>query len=169
MTDHILTDAEGADFVRTETDNPAMLQLLDLVDAQVFAATGREWALDTIIHPLAKSAAGIILTAWYDDPALVGQTPPRAVGVLTQLEAEALKYRRYVFFGCYGGGRIALPNAIMGDVVQKLIGVYGVSGDQSANFESVVSIDGAFLQTSTQNFTLCKFAVILKNPAEDVT
>ena len=166
---NILTAEEAADWVRTDVDDNAMLQLLDPVDAYIKAATGRDWAADAAINAMAKTAAGILLTAWYDDPAQIGSSPSRASAVLTQLEAEALKYRKYQFYGLSGTGGILVPGAQVGDSVVKLVGVYGVSGDQSAKFESTVSVADAIQQTNGSDLSDYLFVAVLKSPKDDVT
>lgn len=166
---NILTDVEAADWVRTDADDTAMLQLLDSVDAYIKNATGRDWAADAEINPMAKTAAGIILTAWYDDPAQIGSSVSRASAALLQLEAEALKYRKYQFFGASSAGSVYLPGAKVGDVVQKLVGVYGVSGDQSSVFESTISVDDAIQQSSSADLSDNIYVVVIKSPGDDIT
>lgn len=166
---NILTDTEAADYVRTDATDTAMLQLLDQVDAYIKRATGRDWAADTVIHPLAKTAASILLIAWYDDPTQMGMGPQNVGGALMQLEAEAMKYRKYTFFGLNGTGSIALSGAFEGDDVVKLVGVHGVSGDQSASFESEISDDGYIDQTSGSDLSANQYVAILKSPSDDIT
>lgn len=165
---NILTDDEAADWVRTDATDTAMLNLLNPVDAYIKQATGRDWGADAVIHPIAKAAAGILLTAWYDDPGQIGASPSRAAGVLLALEAEGLKYRKYTFYGANGAGSISLPGARVGDVVQSLVGVYGVSSDQSSKFESTVSVADALQQTDGSDLSENIYVAVLKNPADDV-
>ena len=166
---NILTPSEAADYVRTEQSDTVMLMLLDQVDAYIKSATGRDWAADTVKNPLARMCAGIILVAWYDDPSQMGMGPQNATNALVQLEVAALKYRKYSFFGNSSAGPISIPGAMEGDDVIKLVGVQGVSGDQTANFESVISDDGYIDQTSTSDLSDNIYVVILKSPADDVT
>jgi hypothetical protein len=166
---NILTDEEAADYVRTDATDTAMLQLLEPVDAYIKSATGRDWAADSTIHPLAKSAAGMILTAWYDDPTQTGMGPQNASNALMQLEAEALKYRKYVFDGLSGAGSIPLTGAKEGDDVIKLVGVYGASGSQTDKFESEISADGTIDQIYGGDLSANKYVVILKSPEDDIT
>jgi hypothetical protein len=165
---NILTAAEAANFLRTDATDAALLMLLPLVDDYVERATGRDWTADSPILDLAKAAAGIIITSWYDDPAQVGGTPARANGVLAQLEAEALKYRKHTVYGLDGTGGIYIADARVGDEVVSVTGIYGVSGDQSANFESAVSVDYALQQSSSADLSDNLYVVILKHPAEDI-
>jgi len=165
---NILTPAEAANFVRTETTDQIMLMLLPMVDEHVQQATGRDWTADATIHPTAKAAAGMTLTYWYDNPSAIGSSPEGSSSVFLQLEAEALKYRKYQFTGASGAGSIALPGALEGDDVIKLVGVYGVSGDQSANFETEISVIGQIQQTGgdlSENL----YVVVLKSPGDDVS
>jgi hypothetical protein len=64
---NILTTAEAATVLRGETDDPDMLDLLPIVDAFIKNHTGRDWTLDTTIHPMAKAAARLILVEWHED------------------------------------------------------------------------------------------------------
>jgi hypothetical protein len=164
-----LTPTEGANFVHTESTDAVMLQLLPLVDQYLLNACGHDWASDATIHPTAKIAAGMLLAHWYDNPAQLGVAPETVMGALVQLEAEALKYRKYDFAGRSGAGAIALPGARVGDAVITLTGVYGVAGDQGAAFESVVSVADQIQQTSTSNLSDYRYVVVVKNPADDVS
>jgi hypothetical protein len=169
MTTYILTPTEGANFVRTENTDAVMLQLLPLVDAYLSNATGHDWASDAVINDTAKIAAGMLLVYWYDNPGAVGVSPETVTGALVQLEAEALKYRKYEFAGRNGAGVIALPGARVGDVVITLTGVYGVDGDQSAAFEDIVSVADQLQQTSASDLSDHRYVVVVKNPADDVS
>lgn len=166
----ILTAAEAAYFVRTYSTDPILLQFMPLVDKHIERATGRDWTQDETINDLAKAAAGAILTAWYDNPQSVGQSPDGALGVLTQLEAEAAKYRKYTFRGLTSSGVVPIPEAMVGDVVIKLVGYYGVSGDQKSHFEPVVSYfyGGGLKQTDNSDLSGNWYVVILKSPVEDI-
>ena len=170
---NILTAAEGALFLRTDATDVIMLQLLPLVDEFIQRATGRDWTQDATINNTAKSAAMILLLHWYDNPAQAQRgsetlLPYGLTNVLSQLEAEALKYRKYQFEGIDGAGDISLPGALQGDDLISLTGVYGLSGDQSAKFESEISDTGYIAQTSGSDLTDNLFVVILKSPAADV-
>jgi len=167
---NILTAAEGANFVRTDTSDAVMLMLLPQIDDFIKRATGRDWTADTTINPVAKVAAGILLVQWYDNPAQAGPDAPQ-FGInqtLSQLEAEALKYRKYQFYGLSGVGGISLHGAEVGDDVISLVGVYGVSGDQKLKFESRISVCGALQQTNSSNLSANIYVAFLKSPGEDV-
>lgn len=164
----ILTAAEAAYFVRTYSTDPILLQLMPLVDKHIERATGRDWTQDVTKNDLAKAAAGSILIAWYDNPASVGQSPDGALGALTQLEAEAAKYRKYVFRGLTSSGYVSIPEANIGDQVIKLQGYYGVTGDQSSHFEGTVSWYSSLKQTDSSDLSGNRYVVILKSPAEDI-
>jgi hypothetical protein len=165
---NILTAAEAAYFVRTYSTDPILLQLMPLVDKHIERATGRDWTADATKSDLAKAAAGAILTAWYDNPQMVGQSPDGALGALTQLEAEAAKYRKYTFRGLSGAGSISLPEARIGDAVIKLQGYSGVSGDQSSHFASTVTVNYSLSQTDSADLSNNYYVVILKSAAEDI-
>jgi hypothetical protein len=167
----ILTVPEAALFVRSDETDPILNMLLPQTDAFIQRATGRDWAADAQVNEVAKAAAGMLLVLWYDNPAQAGADgimPFGLTNVLTMLEAEALKYRKSEFTGISVSGYIALYGACVGDTVQKLTGTYLVSGDQSANFESVISINGMLRQLGGSLYPN-RYVVILKSPAEDVT
>lgn len=166
---NILTADEGANFVRTENTDAVMLQLLPFVDAYINNATGHDWTSDATINDTAKLAAGMLLVHWYDNPGAVGVSIETVSSALVQLEAEALIYRKYEFAGRSDAGAIALPRARVGDVVITLNGVYGVSGDQSAAFESVVSVADYIQQISASNLSDYRYVVVVKNPADEVS
>ena len=92
---NLLTPAEAANTLRTDVDDPAMLDLLAGVDEYIRHATGKDWTADEPIHPTAKSAARMLLVLWYDNPS--GFMPGGAVelpaglnALLSQLEAKAM-------------------------------------------------------------------------------
>lgn len=167
---NLLTSDEAANFLRCPSDDPVMIQLLPLVDKFVQNATGRDWTQDLEIDGVARAAAMMLIVLWYDNPGQM-QTGSETVlpfgltNALAQLEAEALKYRKYQFEGLSGAGDIYLPGALMGDDVISLVGVYGVTGDQSSSFESEISDAGYIAQTSGSDLTDKLFVVILKSPA----
>lgn len=165
----ILTDVQAANFLRTQTTDAVMLQLMSLVDEYLLNATGHDWASDATKDKTAITAAGMLLTHWYDNPSLIGQAPAALSANLVQLEAKALTYRKYEFSGASGAGAVALPGARKGDVVQKLVGVYGVSGSQTSKFESVVSVDGQLQQTEAADLSGNRYVVVVKNPADEVS
>lgn len=164
---NILTAAEAAQVLRCETTDALMLALLPSVDAYIKQATGHDWAADSTIHDSAKSAARILITLWHENPAMTGSSSSNlSAGLsacLAQLEALALRYM--IFEGLPGAGYISLPNAHEGDTVTALIGVVGVSGDQSAKFESVISLDGYIEQTSSDDLEDKFYRVLLTPPA----
>lgn len=166
---NILTAAEAANFLRTTTDDAVMLQFLPLVDTYLQQATGHDWTVDSDKHNTAKIAAGMLLTYWYDNPHAVGEAPVSLAAALVQLEAEALKYRKYEFGGLNGAGAVSIPGLRKGDGVITLTGVYGVSGDQSANFEATVSEDDQIEQTSASDLSDNLYVVVVKHPADDVS
>jgi len=169
---NILTAAEGANFVRTDTADAIMLMLLPMVDKFIQRATGRDWAADSPVNDVAKAAAGMLLVSWYDDPTqagVEGVMPYGLTNVLSQLEAEALKYRTSQFYGLNGAGAVAISGARIGDDVIKLIGVYGASGSQVASFESKITVAGQLQQSSASNLSANLYVVVLKSPADDVS
>ncbi len=165
---NILTAAEAANFVRTTSDDAVLVQLLPLVDQYLLNASGHDWAVDATIHPTAKIAAGMVLVYWYDNPGALGQSPEALTGQLVQLEAEALKYCKFTFEGLNGAGSIYLPGAREGAAVITLTGVYGLTGDQSAKFESAISEENQIVQTSSSTLDEKQVVVVVKHPADDV-
>ena len=92
---NILTATEAATALRCEATDQAMLDLLPQVDAYINNATGRDWTLDHLIRPEAKSAARILLVRAHEDPGMMSQ-PADAISwglqaCLVQLEAIALE------------------------------------------------------------------------------
>lgn len=166
---NILTAAQAANFLRSTADDAVMLQFLPLIDSYLENATGHDWTGDDPIHPTAIIAAGMLLTFWYDNPGLVGVAPETVMSQLVQLEVEAIKHRKYQFAGLAGAGSIKLTGALKGDQVIKLLGMYGVSGDQKANFESAISVADHIQQTSGSDLSGNLYAVVLKSPFDDVS
>jgi hypothetical protein len=169
---NILTAQQAANALRTTTTDARMLDLLPQVDAFVKRATGRDWAADATMNSIAVSAATMLLVMWYENPGMIGMEGVMPFGLtaaLGQLEAEALKYRKHVFDGLNGAGAVSLPSVRRGDDVISLVGIYGVSGSQTANFESEISEDGQLQQTSTDDLSENVYAVIVKSPEDDVT
>lgn len=166
---NILTAAQASNFIRTDTADAVMLQLLPLVDQYLLSATGHDWAADSTIHPSAIAAAGMLIVYWYDNPGAFGQVPTTVRGMLVQLEAEALKYRKGIFSGAPNAGAVSLKNARRGDKVVQLVGVYGVTDNQSAKFESAISVNGQIQQTDGSDLSENIYVVVLKHPADDVS
>ena len=166
---NILSAAEAALFLRCESDDQAMLLLLPLIDEYLKNATGHNWAGDSTIQPAAKSAAGMLLINWYDNPSMVGSSPTSLMGLMLQLEAEALQYVKVHFTGLNGAGSISMESAREGAQVISLTGVVGLTSDQRAKFESAISEEGLLAQTSGDDLSECQFVVVLKHPAEDVS
>lgn len=166
---NVLTAAQAANFLRTETTDAVMLQFLPLVDQYLLSATGHNWAADATKHSTAITAAGMLLIHWYDNPTLVGQAPSAVTNLLVQLEAEALKYRKSQFNGSSGAGAISIPGARKGDIVISLAGIYGVTGSQTSKFESTVSVEGQLQQTDAGDLSGNIYVVVLKHPLDDVS
>jgi hypothetical protein len=147
---NILTINEAANAVRTVTTDPVLSDLLPLIDDYIEGATGRNWAADATIHPKAKNAARMLLVREFEDPG--GMAAGAALGfglrsVLSQLEALALSYVEVE--GLPGAGFIYLPRAQVGDQVGSVTGLTtALTGDQSALFETVISIAGYLQQVS---------------------
>lgn len=166
---NVLTAAEAANFIRSTVDDAVMLQYLPLVDEYLKNASGHDWAADSTKHPAAKMAAGMLLTYWYDNPTAIGHAPDGLTALMVQLEAEALKYRKYVFAGLHRAGTILLEGARKGDTVISITGVYGVSGSQLSAFASVLAEDHILEQTSANDLSDNLYVAVLKSPADDVS
>lgn len=140
-----------------------MLDLLPQIDAYIRMATGRDWTVDSPVNPLAKSAARMVLVMWYENPGMMagGATALNfgLTSALTQLEAWARRYRR--FQGLSSSGPISLPGACAGDTVSSLTGLIGCTGDQSAAFETVISVDDQIQQVTTVNLSKMWFVAYL--------
>ena len=151
---NILSTSEAATALRCETTDADMLALLPLVDSYIKNATGHDWAVDTSIRLEAKSAARMLLVLWHENPGMVNSGNSLGFGLsaaLVQLEAIALRYRE--FAGIDGAGSIYLPGVEAGDTVATLTGLIGVTGDQSAAFETVISVDDQIQQISTSDLS----------------
>jgi|SaaInl4_150m_RNA_FD_contig_31_1242168_length_2915_multi_3_in_0_out_0_5 hypothetical protein len=164
---NILTAAEASGVLRgVAEDDAELLALLPLIDTYIERATGRDWAVDNPIDNGAKAAARMILVQWHENPAQVGASGLRSLNLgidaaLTQLEAEALKHREYQIEGASTTGYIYLEKARKGDQVEALVGIWGVSGDQSDKFESVISQDYYIQQTSSSDLSDNAYKVTL--------
>ncbi len=165
---NILTAAEAATILRCEADDLNVLDLLPQIDAYIKNATGHDWAADSPIHENAKNAARMLLVLWHENPGMMqGGESALNFGlraVLVQLEAIALGYRE--FTGRNGAGGCILTSAEIGDTVSSLVGIIGVSGDQSAAFEEVISISGQIQQVSAEDLSSKWFRVYLISPGE---
>lgn len=165
---NILSTTEAANVLRTVTTDALMLDLLPQVDSYIENATGRDWTVDALINPLVKSAARMLLVMWYENPAMMGNGMTSLshglAAVLSQLEAIALHY--FHVEGGSGAGYLPLPGACEGDTVTSVTGVTGVSGDQSAAFETVITLDGYIQQLSSSDLTEKWFRIYLTKPSE---
>lgn len=167
----ILTSTEAANALRVASSDARLADLLPQVDRYIQSATGYDWTTDAEINPLAKAAATMLLVMWFDNPSMIGSEgslPHGLTFALGQLEAEALKYRKYEFEGAAAAGDIYLQGARMGDEVVKLVGIYGLSGDQSAKFEAEISDSGYIAQTYNGDLSDNLFVVFLKSPKDDL-
>jgi hypothetical protein len=165
---NILTAAEAANILRCASNDAVMLQLLPMVDKFIQNATGHDWVSDNQVLPEAKSAAQMLLVMWYENPAMVaGGISSLNFGLtaaLTQLESIALGYKE--FEGISSAGFISLPGVKEGDSVSSLVGIIGLSGDQSASFETVISRDGYIRQLSGSDLSDKWFRAYIKTPGE---
>jgi hypothetical protein len=138
------------------------------VDAYIVHATGYNWANDSVIRLEAKNAARMLLTMWHENPGMVaGGVSPLQFGLmaaLVQLESIALRYK--TFRGSSGAGYISISGLEVGDSVESLVGIIGLSGDQSASFESVISVNGYLRQLSGSDLSDKWFRVCILKPGE---
>jgi len=165
---YILTAAEAAKVLRCAEDDPYMLDLLPQVDAYIVQATGYNWANDDLIRQEAKNAARMLLTMWHENPAMiaggVSSLQFGLIAALVQLESIALRYK--TFKGLSGVGSIAFPGVEIGDSVESVVGIIGLSGDQSASFESVISSNGYLQQVSANDLSEKWFRISTLKPGE---
>ena len=136
--------------MRLASTDAVITLLLPQIDAYIRNATGRDWSQDDPISQDAKAAARLLLVKWYEDPGDLTSSA-NALGwglrsMLVQLEAKAMRYFR--FEGLSGAGAISMPGVRRGDTVSTLTGLIGVSGDQAANFESVITVNDQIQQSS---------------------
>lgn len=93
---NILSASEAANVLRCAEDDPAMLDLLPLVDGYINDATGWDWTVeypDTALSQ-AKAAARILLVQWYEDPGRINAGGALGLGFnacITQLKALGLE------------------------------------------------------------------------------
>jgi len=164
---NVLTAAEAAAVLRCSATDTLMLAMLPGIDQYLRTATGHDWASDSTIHAGAKNAARILLVMWYENPGQVGQgVTSLDHGLAATLgQLEALVERYVVFEGASSAGYVALPQASEGDAVSEVVGVSGVSGDQSASFESTISETG-YIEQLADSLEDKFFRVLLTPPGE---
>jgi len=63
---NILAAAEAARVLRLDPTDALLADMLPQIDALIKQATGRDWALDSPVHPLAKRAAMCRIAVDYD-------------------------------------------------------------------------------------------------------
>lgn len=147
---NVLTAAEAAVVLRCDETDAAMLAVLPQIDAYLWNATGHNWAADSTIEPEAKAAAQIMLVRWYEDPGRISDTPIYGItSHLIQLESKAQRYK--MIHGGFSAGPLSLSGVKVGDKVASVTGIVGASGDQSALFESSITVDGQIQQVSGAN------------------
>ncbi len=165
---NILTASEAAIVLRTSATDTALLALLPLVDSFLKNASGHDWAADTTIRPEAKAAAQMLITMWYENPGMTASGITTLnfglQAALVQLEAVALSYRE--FLGRNGAGGCVLTGAKVGDTVSSLIGLIGMSGDQSASFETVITVNDQIQQLSGSDLSTKWFRAFITRPGE---
>lgn len=152
---NILSASEAATVLRCEVTDADMLALLPLVDDYIKHATGHDWKSDTSVDPRAKAAARMLLTLWHENPGMIGSEGALSFGLraaLAQLEATAGQYHE--FYGLTSAGGISIPEVLYGDRVVSVEGIAGVSGDQSASFETTISCDGYLAQINTSDLSV---------------
>jgi hypothetical protein len=108
----------------------------------------------------------MLLVKWHEDPGMSASGAATLsyglTAALTQLEALAGRYFR--FEGLSGVGSIFLPGVRRGDTVSTLTGLIGVSGDQSASFESVITVDDFIQQSSGSDLSAKWFQAYIVPP-----
>ncbi len=160
---NILTANEAANALRCDVYDQEMLDLLPQVDRFIINATGYDWTTDITINQAAKSAARMLLVMWHEDPAMMAQrNAPLSFGLMSALvQLEALAAEHLEFQGLMSSGPCTLLGARMGDTVSSLVGLIGCSGNQAANFESVITVDDQIKQVSSSDLSAKWFRVWL--------
>ena len=165
---YILTVTEAAKVLRCAEDDDNMLMLLPLVDSYIKNATGHDWAADTTIRTEARAAAQMLITMWYENPAMTASGITSLnfglQAMLVQLEALALSYRE--FLGRNGAGGCVMPGVTIGDSVTSVIGLIGLSGDQASSFETVITVDDQIQQISGSDLSTKWFRAFMVTPGE---
>lgn len=91
---NLLTSEQAAEALRCDVTDTRMLDLLSQVDRYIENATGRDWTQDDPIVPEAVSAATMLLTRWFENPAvLTGESvemPQGLSSLLLTLEIKAI-------------------------------------------------------------------------------
>lgn len=162
---NILTAAEAANALRCAVTDPAMLDLLPQVDGYIVYATGYDWTADAAINPVARAAARMLLVKWHEDPGMNStQAASLAYGLSACLvQLEAMNCQNMEFMGINGAGYLYLRGAAVGDTVVSVVGLVGISGNQAASFETVISIQDYLRQVSSADLYLKWFRVNLKS------
>ncbi len=90
----ILTTQEAADMLGLDdpANYPKLNVILPAVDDFIKNATGKDWAADTVIDPVSKIAATVLLVRWFEDPGMIGKADDLGIiGLIKQLAAKALQ------------------------------------------------------------------------------
>jgi hypothetical protein len=162
--DYILTATEASNVLRCEIDDPTMLALLPQIDAEIFRATGRKWEDDSVICPEAKSPASDLLYCLHEGGWPSEGLRQHYLAGLTRLEAIAQYY--YTFEGLDESGYIHIHHIHEGDTVVRVTGRVGATGDQSAKFETVISVDHSIQQISSDDLDDKWFTAYIVPPEE---
>lgn len=84
-----LDEAKGLLRIDGTDNDPILNTILSAVDQYILNATGKDFTGD----PVAKMAATMLLVAWFENPAMIGQYDEMhygATNLITQLQAKAL-------------------------------------------------------------------------------
>lgn len=91
---NILTQKEAFDILRLDGDAsfyPQLDIILPAIDNYLETATGKDWAKDETIEPLAKIVASVLLVRWFDDPGMTGKVEDKGIiSLVSQLHAKAI-------------------------------------------------------------------------------
>jgi hypothetical protein len=87
---YILTLNEGARVLRLDPADELLADILPQIDALIKQATGKDWAADSPVHPLAKRAATCRIAIDYDlasmSPSQISTLERAYIAAVTQLE-----------------------------------------------------------------------------------
>ena len=91
---NILTPKEAFDILRLDGDAslyPQFNIILPAIDDYLKSATGKDWANETEVDPIAKMVASVLLVRWFEDPGMVGKVSDAGViSLISQLHAKAI-------------------------------------------------------------------------------
>lgn len=84
------------------------------------------------------------------------------VGIAWQYRLDMTKVKSWTFAGSNGAGACTLAGVTVGSVVLSVTGVDSADGgDQSANFESVITVAGEIQQSSVSDLSTKDYTALI--------